>query len=459
MWRYLTLRKLGIIFAETTFLIGTGLLAYLLRLGRWPLLLPDRYPILGKALLLALIFQVFLHLRDVYQSPKSSTTAAFAVRLGQALAMAFVLLCVLYFFVPSVEVGRGVFVISLALGTIFLVGWHVMLRQYFMSRKPESNVLVLGTGELARELVRVILQKPELGLGVRGFVSDQPDLVGISIVNPSVIGLYEDLPSLVAKHNIDRIVVELKDRRGKLPVRELLDFKTRGIAIEDATSFYERITGKIAIENLKPSWMIFNEGFELSRRRMIQKQAVASFLSALFLLLFSPIFMLLMLLIKLDSRGPVFFRQNRVGQGDRVFTLWKFRSMRQDAETGTGAVWAAKDDPRVTRVGRFLRKMRLDEVPQLINVIRGEMTLVGPRPERPEFVKDLEAKIPFYALRHSVKPGVTGWAQIRYGYANTMQHTIEKLQFDLFYIKNMSWLLDALILFETVKTVVLRRGL
>ena len=385
--------------------------------------------------------------------------SAFAMRLGQALLMGSAVLWTLYFFFPSVEVGRGVFVISLTLSAGFLVGWHVMLRSYFMSRRPQSNVLVLGTGELARELVREILRKPELGLRVKGFVDDKPELVGVSIVNPCVIGLYQDLPFLVAKHRVDRIVVELQDRRGRLPVEELLQFKTRGIVIEDATGFYERVTGKIAIENLKPSWMIFSEGFQLSRHRLVQKQIIAVALSSVFLLLFSPFFLLIMLLIKIDSRGPIFFRQKRVGQGDRVFMLWKFRSMRQDAEDGTGAVWAERNDPRVTRVGRILREFRLDKIPQLLNVIRGDMTLVGPRPERAEFVSQLESTIPYYALRHTVKPGVTGWAQTNYGYANSIEHTIEKFQYDLFYIKNMSWLLDAIIVFETVKTVLLRRGL
>jgi sugar transferase (PEP-CTERM system associated) len=459
MLRYLVLRKFRIIFAETTFVAGIVLLACFLPLQSARLTLPETFQMIPKALLIALTFQLFLHLRDVHDSPKACSTSAFAMRLGQALLMGSVALWTFYFYFPSVEVGRGLFVVSLVLSASFLVGWHIMLRSYFMSRRAHSNVLVLGTGKLACELVREILRRPELGLGVKGFVDDKPELVGVSIVNPCVLGLYQDLPFLVSKHQVDRIVVELQDRRGRLPVEELLQFKTRGIVIEDATTFYERITGKVAIENLKPSWMIFNEGFQLSRPKLVQKQIIAVVLSSLFLLLFSPLFLLIMLLVKLDSRGPIFLCQKRVGQGNRVFTLWKFRSMWLDAENGTGAVWAEKNDPRVTRVGRILRQLRLDEIPQLLNVIRGDMTLVGPRPERPEFVSQLENSIPYYALRHTVKPGVTGWAQINYGYANSIEHAIEKLQYELFYIKNMSWLLDAIILFETVKTVLLRRGI
>ncbi len=451
MWRYLALKKIGIVLVENILLVGCIYLAYLLRNPG------ERFPLAG-ALLVALTFQAFLHLRDVYDSPKARSTFEFALHLCEALLMASTLLFVLYLLFPRLEVGNRVFLGSLLLSSAFLIGWHLALRSYFMTRKPRANVLVLGTGRLARELVREILRKPELGLGVRGFVDDDPDLLGVSIVNPSVVGLYEHLPQIIAQHKINRIVVELEDRRGKLPVDELLQFKTQGIEIEDATSFYERVSGKIALENLKPSWMIFNPGFHWSRRRLFQKQAFAVGASLLFLLLFLPFFLLIMLCIKLDSRGPVFHKQQRVGKNGRTFTMRKFRSMKKDAETSTGAVWAEEHDPRVTRVGRILRKFRLDEIPQLFNVISGEMTLVGPRPERPEFVSHLQVDIPYYALRHTVKPGITGWAQINYGYANTIEHTIEKLQYDLFYIKNMSALLDAIIILQTVKTVLVRNG-
>ncbi len=456
MWRYLWLQKLGLVVLETFGLVGCVLLAYYLRLGQSPLRSSSH--MIGKALLMAFIFQIFLHLRDVYESPKARSTIAFAGRLGEALLIASAVLWSLYFFFPGLEVGRGVFAGSFLFILAFLVGWHLALRSYFVTRAPRSNVLVLGTGRLARELVSETLKKPQLGIGIQGFVSDDPELVGVSIMNPCVVGLYEDLPDLVAKYRVDRVVVELQDRRGKLPVDELLRIRTQGIEVEDATSFYERVSGKVAIENLKPSWMIFNPGFHFSRRKLAQKHFLAAVVSVLFLLLYLPFFLLTMVLIKLDSPGPIFHRQKRVGRDGRVFELLKFRSMCENAEEGIGAVWAAENDPRVTRVGRWLRKFRLDEVPQLFNVIKGDMTLVGPRPERPEFVSSLEEDIPYYYLRHTVKPGVTGWAQINYQYANTIEHTIEKLQYDLFYIKNMSPLLDAVIVFQTVKTVLVQRG-
>ena len=243
-----------------------------------------------------------------------------------------------------------------------------------------------------------------------------------------------------------------------MPIEDLLNLKTRGVAVEEATGLYERITGKIALENLKPSWMIFNPGFEVSKSMLLRKRLLSLIVSVLLLAIFSPVILLLLLLIKLDSSGPVFHKQERVGQNGRVFTLWKFRSMHRDAERDTGPVWAVEGDSRVTRIGRFLRRTRLDELPQIYNVLRGDMSLVGPRPERPKFVQELSEQIPYYHLRHAVKPGVTGWAQINCEYGNSVKGAVEKLQYDLFYIKNLSMLLDFLVVFETIKTVLVRKG-
>jgi sugar transferase (PEP-CTERM system associated) len=413
---------------------------------------------LPKALLFAVVFQLSLHLNDIYGFRGTRPSKEYAIRLCQALAIATAVLCVIYYAAPAATVGRGIFSIAIILSSFFLILWHTFLRLYLGSRAPHTKLLVLGTGNLAREAVREILAHPELGIKVVGFVGDNPQLVGVSIVNPKVVGLYEDLPRLVADHKVDRIVVGLQDRRGKLPIKELLDFKTRGVAIEDATTFYERVAGKIPIENLKPSWMVFNSGFGVTKGALLKKRVLSILVSSGLLVLLSPIMLLIMVLIKLDSKGPVFYRQDRVGQDGKTFMLTKFRSMFENAENGTGPVWAKEGDCRITRIGRFLRRTRLDELPQFFNVLKGDMSLVGPRPERPHFVQQLVESIPFYPLRHIVKPGITGWAQINYGYANTLDHTIEKLQYDLFYIKNMSWMLDLLITLETIKTVLVRKG-
>jgi sugar transferase (PEP-CTERM system associated) len=463
MWRvflrYLAFRKFGAVVVENVLLVCCVLDAVHIRLREWPVARPSYPSFLLRAFLIAVVFQLFLHFRDVYDFRKTPSFAQFLAHLAQAIMMASGLLAFVYYLVPDLMVGRGVFLISVVLVSVFLTVWHTLLRVWVGVRAPRSNVLVLGTGRLARELVTEILRHPELGIGVSGFVDENPALVGVSVVNPKVIGLYKELPRIVAETKVDRIVVELQDRRGRLPIEELLTLKTQGVAIEDATSLYERITGKIAIENLKPSWMIFNAGFDVSKRKLLHKRIVSLLVSSVLLILFTPIILIAMVLIRLDSRGSVFHRQERVGQDGQVFTLWKFRSMYEDAESSTGPVWASEHDPRITRVGKILRVTRFDELPQLINVIRGDMSLVGPRPERPHFVNELSSIIPFYHLRHAVKPGVTGWAQINYGYGNSVRDAVEKLQYDLFYIKHMSALLDFLIVFETVKTVLFRRGL
>ena len=462
MWRvfsrYLEFRKFGAVVLENALLVFCILDAAHIRLGT-SFATSSQYPLfVSKAFLIALVFQLNLHFRDVYDFRKTASFPHFFSRLAQALLMASAALSLLFYFFPDLMVGRGVFVISMLLVSVFLTAWHTLLRLYFGVRAPRSRILILGTGRLARELVTEVLRRPEMGMGIAGFVDDNPSLVGTSIVNPRVLGLTRDLEEIVAENNVDRVVVELQDRRGRLPIQTLLSMKTRGVAIEDATSLYERVAGKIALENLKPSWMIFNPGFEVSKGRLLQKRVFSLAISLALLVLFAPIVLLAMALIKLDSRGPIFFGQERVGQDGRVFKLWKFRSMREDAEAETGPVWASLDDPRVTRIGRLLRRLRIDELPQLFNVLKGDMSLVGPRPERPHFVKELAEKIPFYHIRHAIKPGVTGWAQISYHYGSSLNDAIEKLQYDLFYVKHMSWLLDTVVIFQTIKIVLFNRG-
>jgi sugar transferase (PEP-CTERM system associated) len=458
MWRDFAHRKLGAAIVEFCLLTACVLQASYVRYGVSPFYSSYWQLDLLKYALIAFVFLLVLHLYDVSEYRHSRSFGEYALRLCQAILSASAVLCVLYFLVPDLIVGRELFAITLVFSSVFLTVWHTLLRVYIEARPSRSNVIVIGTGRLAKNLVKEVLRRPDLGMKVKGFVDDDPSLQGVSIVNPRVIGFCQDLPRLMEHHHVDRIVVALQDRRGKLPIKDLLDFKTRGIAIEDATSFYERVTGKIALENLKPSWMIFNSGFEVSKGQLRLKRITSVLLSSLALLLAWPVVLLIMALIKLESKGPVFHKQERVGQDGRVFMLWKFRSMYEDAERDTGPVWSESGDKRVTRIGRILRRFRFDELPQLYNVLRGDMSLVGPRPERPHFVDELATNIPFYKLRHVVKPGITGWAQINYEYASSVEHTVEKLQYDLFYIKNMSWFLDAVIIFETIKTVLMRKG-
>jgi sugar transferase (PEP-CTERM system associated) len=401
---------------------------------------------------------MFMHLSNGYEFGTKPWERRFIFGLGQAVLLACGLLSVVHLIIPDLILGSGQFALTLLIISLVLAMWHLSLRMYFGVSSRRSKILIMGTGPLARSLAMEILRHREYGLQVCGFVDDDPALVGVSIVNPKVLGLSKELRRIVSDNGVEQVVVELQDRRGRLPVDELLELKMRGVRVEEATSLYERVTGKISLENLKPSWMLFGDGFEVSRSVLMGKQIVSFSVSLLLLVFFLPLFPLIALLIKLDSPGPVFLRQERVGQDGKVFTLWKFRSMRKDAESNTGPVWAKAQDSRVTRVGKYLRRTRLDEFPQLFNVLKGDMSLVGPRPERPNFVDELSNTVPFYYLRHSVKPGVTGWAQINYGYGNSVEDSVEKLQYDLFYVKNVSWALDLLVLLHTVKTVLVRRG-
>jgi sugar transferase (PEP-CTERM system associated) len=323
----------------------------------------------------------------------------------------------------------------------------VVARKIFRER-----IFVLGSGDYARSIVEAIGSRPDLGMEVVDWEDLQMEpserkKVWIEALNK--IG--ED------KLPVHRIIVAMESRRGELPVQELLSLRFQGITVEEDGTLRERLYGKIQLDGLRPSNFLYSEGFRIRASQQFTRQIVSICAAAFGLLIFLPFFPLVVLAVKLSSKGPLFFRQTRVGMGGRNFDVIKFRTMFTDAESG-GAKWATKNDPRVTKVGMFLRKTRIDEIPQLWNVLRGDMGFVGPRPERPEFVKWLSEELPFYYLRTLIRPGLTGWAQVRYGYGSTLAETKEKLEYDLYYIKHMSLGLDLLIMFETIKTILRRRG-
>jgi len=324
-------------------------------------------------------------------------------------------------------------------------GW-IVRQPYFRQR-----VYVLGTGERAQRLLNGLRQRAGLGIDVVGWTGNiEGELTRDSVAS--------HLMSVVRERGVHRVIVAMPDRRGTLPVEELLSLRLSQVKVEEATSWLEKITGRIEVDQLYPSWLIFAEGFRFSAfNRMLRR--IANLTVALIGLIFAlPILPLVALAVKLSSPGPVLYRQQRVGRGGKTFYCYKFRTMRKDAEADTGATWATDNDPRITRVGKFLRSSRLDEIPQLWCVLKGDMHFVGPRPERPEFVEWLSKEIPYYGVRHTVRPGITGWAQVQYKYGNTFEDAREKLQHDLFYIKNASLGLDFWIVFQTVKIVLLGRG-
>jgi sugar transferase (PEP-CTERM system associated) len=413
-----------------------------------------------KALLITYVCQLCLYYGDLYDEMRiAPDRRELLVRIFQSLGATSIVLALLYYWFPDLVLGRGIVLIAAPLITLSVVGWRIVYGWVTRRVGPRERLLLVGTSAAGIALAKELHRREDLGVQIVGFVDNDPARVGESMFNPAVIGTIDDIPEIVRTRSIDRVVVSLADARGKLPMERLLEMRTAGVTFHHMASVYEEYTGKIAVENLRPSWLIFSAGFHKKVWQDKVKRGLDVVASSLALAVFSPVLLLLGGLIRLTSPGAALYSQARVGLQGRLFTVYKLRSMRQDAEAQSGAVWSRVGDSRVTTLGRFMRSTRLDELPQLWNVLRGDMSLVGPRPERPEFVKSLEQQIPFYGQRHIVKPGLTGWAQVRYTYGATVEDAMEKLQFDLFYIKNFSLSLDLFIIFETLKTVVLRRGL
>jgi sugar transferase (PEP-CTERM system associated) len=443
---------------ESVLIFSSVIIAVYVRFGNDAVLYIISEPVVPKALLITLICQISLYYFDLYDFKVTNSNMELGIRLLQALGISSITLAVIYYIFPSFIIGRGIFLITLFFLVAFVASWRLSYDWVLKTRRFTNRVLIIGSGDLAREITREILNKKDSGFYVVGFLEYDSDKVGTSIINPKVIGTYNHLPQIAINKNVDKIVVAIQEKRGKMPMKELLECRLKGMDIEDGTTFYERITGKVAVENINPSSLIFSKGFNHLRITTTLKQFFDMTLSAVGLTLLSPSFLIVSLLIKIDSRGPIFFSQKRVGKDGKVYSLVKFRSMRNNAESLTGPVWAQTDDDRVTRVGRIIRKTRIDELPQIFNVLKGDMSIVGPRPERPFFVKKLEKGVPYYSLRLCVKPGITGWAQINYNYGASVEDSLKKLQYDLYYIKNMSIFFDLYIIFKTIKVVLFGKG-
>jgi sugar transferase (PEP-CTERM system associated) len=416
--------------------------------------------LLWRASLVALVLQVAMHYCDLYDLRTIRNRRNLFVGALQAVAAASLALAILYYWLPDLMVGRSVLILAATMMLGLVVAWRIAFEWLSSRMGPSERLLIVGMSSAAIELARELYdRRHHLGVELVGFVDADESRTGLQALEPRMIGAISDIPAIIETRKVDRVVVSLANARGKFSMDTLLEIKLRaGVRFDHLASIYEEYTGKIAVENLRPSWLIFSPGFRKTRLLVAAKRAMDLILASIGLVLAIPVMLVAAVMIKLTSPGPVFYHQRRVGQHGRVVTVHKFRSMRTDAELTTGAVWAQQNDPRVTSFGRFMRKTRLDEIPQLWNVFVGEMSLVGPRPERPEFVAKLTQEIPFYGQRHVVKPGLTGWAQVRYAYGASVDDAIQKLQYDLFYIKHLSLALDLYIVFETAKTVVLRRG-
>jgi sugar transferase (PEP-CTERM system associated) len=388
---------------------------------------------------------------DLYEPQRISGRWEVYFRLLLVLGVLSFVLAVLVYFFPEMAVGRNVLVAGIGMLVMSLVIWRRLYEWIIGLPAFCERVYVLGSGERAHSIIEILRARRDVGMKVVAGDNEAPYDGALDRFAIELRAFCTPKPS------IDRVIVAMEDRRGSMPVRELLALRLKGVVIEDASSLVERLTGKVLLDGLTPSTLIFTEGFNVRAPLHFVRRVVSVFVSLIGLVICMPFIPFIALAVRLSSPGPIFFRQTRVGRRGRHFSLFKFRTMAQNAEAN-GAVWASKNDPRVTRLGRFMRKTRLDEIPQLWNVLRGDMAFVGPRPERPEFVEWLANEIPYYDLRHSIRPGITGWAQVRYQYGASLEETRRKLEYDLYYVKHLSLGLDLLIMFETIKTIVLRRG-
>ena len=448
-----------LILAEAALVYGSIIAAVYLRVGvnDTAFELIDKYGY-WKAALATFFCLAGFYLFDLYDFVVMHDRRELVLRLIQALGLAWIALAMCFYFYPGLMLGRSVSLIALPLALTLMVGWRVSIHWFLGHPDFGERILIVGSGDSAIEIAREVLSRPDAGYRIVGFVGNDAEQLGKSLINPRVIGLTDHLTDVVKAANVDRIVVAMGERRGQFPTDKLLQLSLTGlVSIEEGAAFYERITGRVSLGMMRPSWLIFTGPGRKAKLASISRNVVHRLAALMGAFLSLPIVLVTAILIKLESRGPVFYKQERVGKNGRAFTLIKFRSMRVDAEAD-GPVWASKGDDRTTRVGRVIRKVRVDEIPQFWNILRGEMSFVGPRPERPHFVAQLAQEIPYYEQRHLIAPGLTGWAQIKYPYGASIEDARQKLQYDLFYIKNYSLVFDAIILFETIKIILFGRG-
>ena len=410
-----------------------------------------------KGAVVSALCMLCLYYNDLYDLTVVRTTREVFIRLLQSVGSALILIALLYLMMPWLVVADGASLPAFAIFLTSILAWRLVFNHFTRLRSFGERVLIVGTDTTAQTIARQIQAQDDFGYEIVGFIDEDQSRVMVEVGDWRVVGTSDDIERVIERHSVDRLIVGMSDRRGRLPVRALLRSKLRGIRVEDVNTVYERLTGKLLVEDLRPSWLIFSDDYCASRWTRRSKRVFDVLLALAGLVLALPFMLLTAIAVSLESGWPVLYRQERVGENGRVFTLNKFRSMRKDAEQGT-PIWARAEDDRVTLVGRVIRKTRLDELPQLWNVLRGDMSFVGPRPERPFFVDQLAEQVPFYEQRHAVKPGITGWAQVKYRYGASFEDSLEKLRYDLYYVKHLSIPFDLTILFDTVKVVLFAKG-
>jgi sugar transferase (PEP-CTERM system associated) len=457
--KYYPLRNILFVFGEGIFIYASVLVASVIILDQ-ELFVPDRR-LLMKVFLITFVCQSCLYYNDLYDLKITGSFKELGVRLFQALGFAAIFLGFFYILFPNAIIGTGIFLISICFVILLIVSWRLGYSLILNRGLFNQKIILLGSGELVKNIKEEISERKDCGYTLTLEVPE--DISDVDLTDPACTPIVcknkcEGLCEMAHTLGIQKVIVGFRERRTIFPTRELLRCRVDGIDVIDSNKFFENLTGKLTVESLNPSGLIFSGGFQKTFLRRFLKRSVDSILSVFMLIVCSPLIVITAVLIKIDSKGPVFFSQERVGEKDKVYRVHKFRSMIVDAEKQSGPVWAQSDDDRITRIGKIIRRLRIDEVPQLYNVLKGEMSFVGPRPERAYFIKQLEDLIPYYTIRHTVKPGITGWAQVCYGYGASVEDAVEKLNYDLFYIKNMTMLMDIMIVLRTIKIVLFSKG-
>ena len=416
------------------------------------------YAIWARVLVVTLVCQISLYYHELYEIKRAQKIFDLSIRIIQALGAACIILAVIYYVYPSLILGRGIVLVGFFFLILFIVSWRFLYQRIIQKNLFSEKLLLVGSGNLASLIAGEIADNFDSGYKIAAIIdnpnhSDLAKQLEVESYND-----YQQICIIAEMNGIKKIIVALDEKRGKFPSAVLLDCKMKGLTIVDGVSFYETLAGKILALHINPSSLIFSEGFHRHKLTLWGKRFLDIVLSAFGFVIFVPLMLLAAIAIKATSKGPVLFKQTRVGQWEKPFSIIKFRTMLENAEIHTGPIWAEKDDPRITKTGKILRTLRLDELPQFWNVLKGNMSFVGPRPERPVFVKKLKDKLPYYAERHTVKPGITGWAQISYGYGASEEDALKKLEYDLFYIKHLSLLMDLLIIVKTLKIMILGKG-
>jgi sugar transferase (PEP-CTERM system associated) len=449
---YFPTRTLVLLGGEVATVCASFALAIVIRFGGHSAFIFSDWHTVSKILAVAMLALLCSHYMELYDLRRLTIPGEMYPRILTLVGILSFLLAGLTYVFPAFPLGHNVLVIGLCILSLTWILWRWAYEQLIFLPSLRERVYLLGDGERAKRIFESIRSRAELGMDIVGWTGEASNK---GLTRESLGGI---LHELAIKGSVDRVIVALKDRRSAMPVNELLDLRLHGVCIDDGTSLCEKLFGQIEVDELHPSWLIFGDGFRPSRSYRVIQPALSVLAALVLSVLTLPLIPIIVFVIKISSPGPVLYRQKRVGLRGQVFHCYKFRTMRRDAEADSGPTWACDDDPRITKVGKFLRNTRLDEIPQLWNVLRGDMEFVGPRPERPEFVESLTRDIPYYQVRHTVPPGITGWAQVCYKYGNTVEDSKEKLRYDLYYIKNASLGLDLMILFQTIKTVVLGRG-